>query len=269
MQELLWRDAPAQVALAQDEVHVWRVWLSAPAAAAAALWSLLAADEQARARAFHFERHRQPFIVARGMLRRILSRYAGIPPENLAFVYGPQGKPALRGCAPGGGEGAEVQFNLSHSQELALLAVTRLPAVGVDVEWMRPLTRAHPRAGARPLDDMMGIAAHFFAEGERARLAEMPADQRHHAFFECWTRKEAYIKGIGEGLSRPLDQFEVAFGPDERARLLSVAADPEDVQRWSLHGFDPAPGYAAALAVPAKTWQWVTYTADVNEALCP
>lgn len=244
MQELVWRMAPPQVTLAQNEVHVWRVWLSRPAAAAAALWPLLADEEQARARAFHFERHRLPFIVARGMLRRILSGYVGIPPEQLAFAYGPQGKPALRGADEG------LQFNLSHSQELALLAVTRLPAVGIDIEWMRPL------------DDMMGIAAHFFAAGERARLAGMPAAQRHHAFFQCWTRKEAYIKGIGEGLSRPLDQFEVAFGPQEPARLLSVAADPTDVQRWSLHGFDPAPGYAAALAVPAQTWQWATYAAD-------
>lgn len=244
MQELVWRMAPPQVTLAQNEVHVWRVWLSAPEAAAAGLWALLSADEQARARAFHFERHRLPFIVARGMLRRILSRYVDVSPQNLAFVYGPQGKPALRDV------GAAVQFNLSHSQDLALLAVTSLPAVGIDIEWMRPL------------DDMMGIAAHFFAAGERARLAEMPAAQRHRAFFQCWTRKEAYIKGIGEGLSRPLDRFEVAFGPQEPARLLSVAADPADTQRWSLHGFDPAPGYAAALAVPAQTWQWATYAAD-------
>ena len=167
-----------------------------------------------------------------------------VSPEQLTFVYGPQGKPALHGA----GEG--VQFNLSHSRELALLAVTTLPAVGIDIEWMRPL------------DDMMGIAARFFAAGERARLAEMPAAQRHHAFFDCWTRKEAYIKAIGEGLSRPLHQFEVAFGPHEPARLLSVADDPAEAQRWSLRGFNPAPGYAAALVVPGHGWQWATYAAD-------
>lgn len=145
-----------------------------------------------------------------------------------------------------------MQFNLSHSGEMALVAVTRLGAVGVDVEQVRPL------------DDMMGIAGQFFAPGERARLAEMPSPHRQRAFFDCWTRKEAYIKGIGLGLSRPLDQFEVAFAPGEPARLLSVAPDPDDVARWSLYGFNPASGYAAALAVQGHGWRLLTYESRLS-----
>jgi 4'-phosphopantetheinyl transferase len=235
----VWQDPPATLTLGRDEVHVWRVELNQPPAVLAALRQTLMADEQSRADRFYFQHDREHFVVARGALRAILGRYLGVDPRRPQFSYGPQGKPSL--TAEWGGE--NLRFNLSHSHELALCAVTQGREVGIDVEQIRG-----DRAGRE-------IAEHFFSRREVAALRVLPPEQWDQAFFNCWTRKESYIKARGEGLSLPLDKFDVSLAPGEPAALLAALGDPREVMRWKLEALEPGPGYAGAIAVEGQSWE--------------
>jgi 4'-phosphopantetheinyl transferase len=193
----------------------------------------------ARAARFHFVRDRRRFIVGRGLLRTLLGRYLRLAPAALRFAYTPLGKPFLiADDAP-----EPLCFNLSHSNELALFAFSRNRAVGVDIEHVRPV------------DDYEQIAARFFAPAECAQLRTLPDGQRARAFFSCWTRKEAYIKAHGVGLSLPLERFTVSIAPDEPAGLLATLDDPAEAARWSLLALPAGPDYEAALAVAGDGWQ--------------
>jgi 4'-phosphopantetheinyl transferase len=227
------------------QVHVWRSALDPPVPCVERLQHSLSGDELHRAARFHFPRDRRRFIVARGVLRDILSRYLGVPASELRFCYSSYGKPALADVAAAEG----LRFNVSHAHELALFAVTRGREVGVDIEYLRR---------AINYDE---IAEHFFSAHERATLRPLPAELKHLAFFNCWTRKEAYIKAHGEGLSLPLDQFDVSLAPGEPAALLATRGDPGEAWRWSLQALAPDPDYAAAVAVEGQgwhltCWQW-------------
>lgn len=215
------------------EVHVWGAELDQRADVRARLGEALSADEAERAARFHFPRDRDHFVTARGWLRAVLGGYLATAPGLLRFRYGPRGKPALDGAAAGSG----LRFNLSHSGGLALLAVACERELGVDVE------------ARRPLADADEIAQRFFSPRESATFRALGADVRQRAFFECWTRKEAYIKATGDGLACDLADFDVTFAPGEPARLERVRFDPAETQRWWLCALDPAPGFAAALAV--------------------
>jgi 4'-phosphopantetheinyl transferase len=210
-------------------VHVWTVRLQAPDAVVERFQSLLAADETDRAARFRFEHLRQSFILARGTLRVLLGRYLKTAPADIALRYGSKGKPTL--AAP-----SRLQFNASHSGELALFAFTLDCEIGVDVE------------AIRPMPDLEDVAKRFFCAEETAELLSLPATRRDVSFFLCWTRKEAYIKATGEGLSTPLDAFRVTLKRDEPARLVHLARDPIAAGAWTLHDLTPAPRYAAALA---------------------
>lgn len=237
--ESLWLPPPTDLALSDDDVHVWRASLDLPASRVREVHHTLAADESSRAARFHFQRDRQHFIVARGLLRNILSRYLGIQPEQLRFCYSPSGKPALV-AAPGQDA---LNFNLSHSGHLALYALTRVRQIGIDLERIR-------------VDfEYEQIAERFFSRRERTALQACPAKMKPEAFFNCWTRKEAYIKARGEGLSLPLDQFDVSLVPGEPAALLSTRDNSQEVVRWSLQELSPGSGYVAALAVEGHSWQ--------------
>ena len=206
---------------------------------------LLAANEIERADRFYFAKDRTRFAVARGAMRQLLAAYLNLDAREIGFVYGPQGKPDL--AAPQSASG--LRFNLSHSGEIALLAVARGMELGVDVEQIRS-------------DFASGeIATRFFSPEECAKLATLNADQAVDAFFNCWTRKEAYIKARGEGLFIPLDSFEVAFAPGEEPALLQVKSGDENFSRWRFHALHPGPGYKAALAVEGsnhvlRLWEW-------------
>lgn len=213
------------------EVHVWAWSLEVAAPEVAALEATLADDELARAGRFKFERHRRRFSTARGRLRQLLGGYAGLSPSQVEFCYQERGKPYL------GGEAA-VGFNVSHSHELALCAVAAKGEIGIDVEQRRQL------------DDREALARRFFSSTEVARLEALPADRREEAFFLAWTRKEAFIKALGEGLSHPLDAFDVSLAPGEPAQLLRIGHDPATASRWSLFDLTPEAGFAAALAAP-------------------
>lgn len=219
---------------------MWRAALDQPAAQLTQLAGLLAPDEQLRANRFHFERDRQRFIAGRAILRTILGRYLGCAGSELQFSYGPRGKPALAKPA------AEppFYFNLAHSGGLAVIALAHQQEVGVDVEQIRPIT------------DIEQIVRRFFAEQEQATLLALPVEQRETAFFNGWTRKEAYLKALGDGLARPLDQFCVTLAPGDPVRLVSINGVGDDASPWLLESFDPAPGYAAAVAVREQAWRF-------------
>ncbi len=244
-----WSLPPAGLALACGEVHVWFASLDQQSVPVVELTRLLAADERARAERFHFERDHRRFIVGRAALRMVLARYLNGLPEAVQFVYNRHGKPALARKAGQPELARDLEFNLCHSHEMALCAVTRGRGIGIDVELMRPLP------------DARDIAARFFSRREYEGLCEQPEELQPFAFFNCWTRKEAYIKAIGDGLSRPLDKFEVSLAPGDPARLLWVEGQPGETARWSLAGFLPADGYVAAVALEgpissASWWRW-------------
>lgn len=243
--ESLWLPPLTDLALLDDEVHVWRASLDPPASRVRELHHTLAADESGRAARFHFQRDRRCFVVSRGLLRTILSRYLGTQPEQLRFCYDPHGKPALVTAA---GQDT-LSFNLSHSGNLVLYALARGRRVGIDLERIRDVIEYEQ------------IAARFFSPRESAALQALPTSIKSEAFFNCWTRKEAYIKARGEGLSLPLDQFDVSLIPGEPAALLSTKGNSQEVARWSLQALSPGPGYVAALAVEGhgwrlQCWQW-------------
>jgi len=236
---LRWPAGPAYPVLEAGAVHVWAALLDRPADKTQALRRLLAPDEQARADRFRFDVHRDRYIVARGVLRTLLGRYLAVPPQRVQFVYSAHDKPSL----PGG----QLAFNVSHSQQVGLFAFCPETAVGVDVEQIRPMP------------DGEEIAARFFSADDNARFLAVPPAQRDLAFFNCWTRKEAFIKAIGEGLSHPLDVFDVTLQPDEPARILRLHGRAELAARWSLIHLDPADGFVGALALEASPRQVVTY----------
>jgi 4'-phosphopantetheinyl transferase len=216
---------------AAGEVHIWAARLDLGTPALQALRATLSPDELARAERFVFRRDRERFVAARGTLRAVLANYAGIPPGALVFDYSAFGKPVLRG-------GGTLRFNLSHAGEIAVIGIVHGREIGVDVEAIRPAF-----AGEE-------IAARFFSPAEVAALRALPPEQQAIGFFNCWTRKEAYIKALGEGLSHPLDSFDVSLAPGEPAALLAVRGAP--AVEWSLHTFVPAPGYVAAAAVAGR-----------------
>jgi len=225
-------------ALGRADVHVWRTALDRPADAVAALAETLSGDERDRAARFHFERDRRRFTAARGGLRALLAAYLGVTPAAVAFEYGAHGKPRVAE-APAGGD---LRFNVSHSAGVALYAVARGREVGVDVE------------GHREDFATAEIAERFFSPAERRALSALPPERRCEAFFACWSRKEAYIKARGLGLSLALDAFDVSLAPGEPAALLATRDDPAERDRWSLRALDPGPGLAGAIAAEGRDW---------------
>ncbi|WP_250124597.1 4'-phosphopantetheinyl transferase superfamily protein [Chroococcidiopsis sp. CCMEE 29] len=243
--DYVWLPPPTDLTVTSSDVHVWRAALAQPAARVQQLVQTLSADERIRAERFYFERDRNRFIVGRGLLRIVLSRYLGIAPDQLQFYYGSRGKPALAETL----SESKLRFNLSHSEEMALYAVTRDREIGIDIEYIRPIT------------EMEQIAKRFFSIQENAVFCTLPPNQKQTAFFNCWTRKEAYVKAIGDGLALSLTQFDVSLTSGEPARLLAIQGDRSAANHWSLQEVKPAPGYVAALAVEGhgwnlSCWQW-------------
>jgi 4'-phosphopantetheinyl transferase len=211
-------------------VEIWRASLDREPAAVEELHAVLSVDERERASRFYFDRDRDRYVVGRGVLRTLLGAYVGVPPERVRFDYGPQGKPRLAMTGP--------RFNVSHSGAVALYAFSKSGEVGVDVELFRPeFAREH-------------IAERFFSPDEVATLRSLPDDAQPYAFLTCWTRKEAYIKARGQGLSLPLDRFDVSLHPDEPAALLRTAWSTDEPAQWRLTDLsDTASGYFAAVAI--------------------
>ena len=243
-QTSIWTEPPQSLSLDTGAVHVWRISLDQPDDALERFRGTLEPHEIERAGRFHFEKHRRHFIVARGFLRTVIARYLETQPQSLRFSYGAYGKPAL--------ESEHVlRFNLSHSHEIALLAVALDAELGVDVE--------HIRADFASED----IAQRFFSRAEVETFNALPTEEQVAAFFRCWTRKEAYIKAIGKGLSQPLDAFDVTLAPGVRPALLR--AEQDDVSRWLLRDIDVGEGYAGALAVERPVAEVRLFRQDLHD----
>lgn len=224
---------PAQVNLHDRDVHVWGVHRDRYPVWAERCWAVLSADERQRAGRFHFDRDRELSVLARGLLRQLLSAYAARPAAELRFTYTKYGKPVVADLD-------EPHFNVSHSDDVVLLAFTRLAPVGVDVE------------AIRQLPDRDGLAARVFSPRELSRFRATPIPYRDRLFFHGWTRKEAFIKAVGEGLSYPLDAFDVSFELGAPARLEQIQGSVQEAQMWTLRDLSMPEGYLAAVALPAN-----------------
>jgi len=253
MTEGRWIRPAAFPVLSPDAVHVWRGVLDLPAPSVTRSAALLSPEEQATASRFHFAGDRRRFIVAHGMLRSVVGAYLATEPSALRFDRRPGGKPALIATA-----GARpLCFNLSHSGELALLAVADDRDVGVDVERIRPLA------------DARGISERHFAAPERARLRAAPADRTAELFFTYWTRKEAVLKATGDGFLSALDELDVSGVPPGCPGPLVVSDRAGLSHRLVVIDLRPADGYAGALAAEGEGWQLACWRWDDEPPVSP
>jgi 4'-phosphopantetheinyl transferase len=240
-----WLPAPAVLEIEPHQVDIWRIQLDVSSHLLRVLEGILSTDEVERSACFHFPIHRDRFIAAHGCLRDTLTRYLPLDPRSLSFSINDYGKPSLSEAFSGRG----LEFNLSHSGDFALVAVTLHRQVGVDVEFMREE------------DSREEIARRYFSEREVSDFLSVPPEGQNITFFNCWTRKEAYIKAHGLGLSLALDSFDVSLIPGEPAILRATRPNPQEAVRWTLKHLEVYPGYAGAVAVEGKDlefrlWDW-------------
>jgi 4'-phosphopantetheinyl transferase len=221
---------PVRIATAAPDIEVWQMRLNQDATVVQQFENLLSQDEKLRSQRFHAERHRRRFIVSRGALRVLLGQHMGIPPAEIVFSYASHGKPYLPE------HGNHVNFNASHSEECAVYAISRHYQLGIDVEFL------HRRI------EFDAVAKRFFAPGEYADLCLLPHTVRKRAFMACWTRKEAVIKALGDGLSIPLDQFRVTVDPDAMPRVLETSANHHAVSDWTMYTIDAGSKYYSTIA---------------------
>lgn len=218
--------------LADDEAQVWVASLEKEPGVVTRFSALLSADEQERTGRFYFDRDRKRYAVGRGLLRMLLGAYLALPPGQIAFRYGTYGKPALDGTV----DGRTLQFNLAHSNELAVFIFCWDRPVGIDVEHVRPMP------------DEADLAERFFSPAESALVASLAGEQRRETFFKLWTCKEAYLKTGGAGLANSLSAVEFAFDPAGAARIQAIHGDRKRAAAWRMHLFTPARDYQAACA---------------------
>ncbi len=231
---------------ASDEVEVSTVRLGASETVIERLSDVLASDELERAARFRFLRLRERYIQARATLRYLLAPHVGCSPKDLVFSYGVGGKPSVQG-------NASLRFNVSHSFDVAVYAVGWGCELGVDVEQIRPLK------------DLDALAAHYFCPEEHGDLTRLASDERVPAFFRCWTRKEAYVKAVGDGLGIALDSFRVTLLPGAPAAFVHIGH--VTAHDWRLHDLAPVPGYAGALAYRGALRRLVMRPPTTVEAL--
>ena len=233
-------EAPNNPVLFENDIHIWYSSLDVLPSSFEWLESTLDSRERVRSNSYCSELERKRFVIGRGILREILARYSGVPPEDLHFDYCSRGKPSLVEA------GGKIQFNLAHSGGRAVYAVVRYRRIGVDIEQVVPT------------DGIEQIADRFFSNGEKNRLHSLSQDERLEAFFKIWTCKEAYLKACGKGLAHPLDEIEISLECVGAPGGLKVkGAD----SCWSLELLQPGFGFVAAVCVEGKysrldCWEW-------------
>jgi 4'-phosphopantetheinyl transferase len=233
-----WPESTGEPHLQPQAVHIWAAPLDLATEQIGDLESLLSPDELERADKFRFPHLRNRYVAARGSLRVLLGRYLERDPAAVEFYYSSRGKPELKG------QGVEqLHFNLAHSHDIALIAITRAAPVGVDVERIRPMR------------DADRIAERFFSAREAEAFCNVPAAEQDTAFFSLWTRKEAWLKATGDGISESLSKFEVTFLPAAEPRVLAIAGDPVAGAAWSLFALNPVSGFVGALALQHRDVQ--------------
>jgi len=233
-----WLSRNEPIPLAENEIHVWRASTNMPPSVGNQLAQWLSPDELARIGRYRFERDRLRFMTSRGILRILLGAYLELDPKQLIFDYGPHGKPHVNQESTQ----SPIQFNLSHSEDLSLFAFTKNARIGVDLEHLRPIPEVDQ------------ICERFFTLGEKTTMRGLPEDQKLEAFFTGWTRKEAYVKAMGESILPALDQVEVSLIPGESTHLIIDLDNPEMIDKFSLISLVPYKGYLAAIAVENKSW---------------
>jgi 4'-phosphopantetheinyl transferase len=243
-----WEIPPAGLRLEADEVHVWMATQHQPPYEMACLWKILSDDERERAGRFRFAKERHQFVVSRGALREILGGYLNLPGDSLRFQLSAYGKPSLAqgGCA------SRLKFNVSHSGGHLLFGFSIGRELGVDIEKMR-----YDFAPAE-------LAKSCFSANELAVLETLPAELQTEAFFNGWTRKEAFIKAIGEGFSCPLDKFDVSLVPGEQAKLLAIRLTDQAASKWSISSLDCAADSKAAIVVEGADWRLKRWQFAIN-----
>src|SRR5574341_1468311 len=222
-----WPQPPAELPALERSVHVWATRLDDDSVDLGRAREILSADERERAERFKLDRDRRRYLIAHAALHGILSRYLTLSSESMSFDHGLNGKPRLSQALML----TRVQFNLSHSNEMALVAVTRRGEVGVDIEYVKENF------------EFQEIAEQFFTAKEVAAMRTLPAELQRQAFFKCWTSKEAFLKAKGTGLSGKLDEVEIILTTTQEVQITA------SVPGWSLAELDPVNGYEAALVV--------------------
>lgn len=235
-QPIEWQPPPQELHLKPNEVYLWCADLATQTFSLEFLQTTLSKDERNRAQRFRFQQDQTRYTVARGCLRLILGRYLNVAAASLRFGYGAQGKPWLMDER---GAPHALQFNVAHSGELILYALSWQQEVGIDVELIRVETSYET------------IAKQFFSPAEVAALRSLPLAEQPQAFFNCWTRKEAYLKARGEGLSFPLDGFAVSLDSQSPVTL-QVYKSPDERNRWRLYHLNPKRQYAGAVAAAGQ-----------------
>lgn len=225
--------------LPADEIHIWYGFLDQSESEYLSFIQTLSIDERMRAGRFHFQEDRKRFIARHGMLRMLLGCYLGVKASEIQFYHGKNGKPAITETF---GKGT-IQFNLSHSNGVALFAFARNHEIGVDIEHIRDTP------------EIEQIMEQFFSIKENEVMRSLPGSQKREAFFNGWTCKEAFVKALGDGLSLPLDKFDVSLVPGESAELLRIEGDSIEASQWSIQNFKPAPDYVGALAVKSSLFE--------------
>ncbi len=214
-----------------DEIHIWRAFLDLSSFETEYLFGNLSADEIERANRFRFEKDKNRFIVARGILRRILGGYLGKDPHKIRFEYTSYNKPFLATKSD------NIHFNLSHSEAFALYAITPRQNIGIDIEYIR-----HDVA-------VLEIASRFFSQNEISSLDKISEDKQHNVFFQFWTRKESFLKAKGEGISFPMEKVDVSFINGKGLSHVTLLDEEKESMRWYVQDLFPGPGYVAAIAV--------------------
>jgi 4'-phosphopantetheinyl transferase len=248
----VWAIGPIRPILHYRHVHIWRIFLPIEEKIKAILQDSLSSDELYRVKKFHFKPDQERALVSRGGLRNILARYLNKMPNEIVFHYTPLGKPYLNNST--------LNFNLSHSNLCVLIGIRENNLIGVDVEYYKKTV------------DYIPIAKNFFSQHEYAALSALPFEKQPLAFYRCWTRKEAFLKAIGNGLQTPLDQFTVNFLPFEEPSIeISHTFDgPEKNRGWQLSEINPGENYIGAFASPEKynkicLWDWRMSLLDLND----
>lgn len=233
------RSAPLNLELKTDEIHIWCAELDQALSRLEKLDQIICRSERMRAERFRFEKDKKRFIVRRVILRTILGSYLGTDPSEVQLCCGESGKPELvRKWRE-----RNINFNLSHSEGLGLYVFARDREIGVDIEYIRYIP------------GMDQIAERFFSARENADFLTLPEGKKKEGFFNCWTRKEAFLKASGAGLSGPLTKFDVSLVPGEPARLLRINGKSSEAGRWYIQEMKPSPGFVAAFATKRRKWQ--------------
>jgi len=232
---------PSCFELTEADLHIWTIELKGSDRVVEECHSLLSDEETARADRLFHEEHRRKYTLSHGVLRALLGNYLSVSPASIQYKFGHARKPFLADCQ------ATLQFNVSDSGDLALIGFAQSCDLGVDVEFVKRMA------------DMEAVARRFFSPEERSELQSLDEPERTTAFFRCWTRKEAYLKALGDGLAAPLDSFQVTLRPDEEPRLVQTELAGGNTRNWHLHHLAPALDYLGAVAYtgqPRRIREW-------------